>query len=111
MRGMCPICTLDYEVPTEIASLPCHRKHFLHKDCYDHMIKFDDDRSRGRSKCPYCRADIDRSRVKFAKLESAEPDAVPTIASSKVDDRAPFEEPKKGEAEAVAPPALAPSLS
>ena len=72
MRGVCPICTLDYEVPTEIGTLGCHRKHFLHKECYDFMVDFDDKHNK-TSVCPYCRVEIVRSQVTFAKLTKDAP--------------------------------------
>ena len=37
-KEACPICTDDFEEPSEVAVLACDEKHFFHEDCINGWI-------------------------------------------------------------------------
>lgn len=57
----CPICTDVLQInDEEIVQLPCHYTHTCHKECWDGMIVFYQEKNQDIM-CPYCRKIVDKN--------------------------------------------------
>ena len=76
-KEACPICTDDFEEPSEVAVLACDEKHFYHDYCINSWISHNKNKRAGAS-CPMCRLDIAESLIRVIDykypVQEEEPD-------------------------------------
>ena len=59
----CNICMCEMEDGQEISILGCNINHYFHKNCFDQWMNHKSD-----AKCPLCRRDIEKDKIKNIKL-------------------------------------------
>ena len=105
----CTLCLTEYVVGDKIKTLTCHQTHRFHSDCLDNFIKHADHDSRVITRCPICRADIEKYKIvetewKGKHMDDSEPDFSDSPDKKYIDEEVHVVKQPVGEVQSPPPP-------